>query len=320
MTPAPAAASRLPSLPHPGPPGSPRIQAETSRATWLLEPLRPGRRLSAELTRLTEQTGAASAGVELLSGRLGPVHHCIPAPGRGGLCASFSEELIAPQALLLSGSATVGTRDGDPFVHAHLEWLDDDGRRWAGHSWSETRVGDPAPWVSVCALPDVAWISSQDPETLLPTFSPRSRKARSMRDAASEADVIVARLRPNQDLTGALVAVCRAAGHRRAVLRAGLGSLIGGRLINPITERITEVDGPATEVISLSGFVSPGRSPEAQISGTLVDRHGHVHSGLLIPGQNAVAVTFEVTLQPISSSRDPLTGAVQHPHIDTEIP
>ena len=118
-----------------------------------------------------------------------------------------------------------------------------------------------------------------------------------MQDQYSPATV--ARVLPNEDITEAVLAVCKRSGYGKAVVRAGLGSLVGARLVDQRTNEVITVDGPGTEVIILTGLVSTGADgPEAQLTCTLVDKHGTVHSGLLAPGENLVAVTFELTIQP----------------------
>ena len=40
----------------------------------------------------------------------------------------------------------------------------------------------------------------------------------------------------------------------------------------------------------------------ARLSCTLVDRHGVIHAGELVPGENLVAATFELTVQRLDAS------------------
>ncbi len=300
----------VPSLDHRGPQGWPRVQAVRSRAVPVLRQLRPGERLADELLRLCAETGAEAGFAELFGGSLAPLHYCVPDGPDEERCVSFSEERVTAHGDLLLGSATIGRRQGKPFVHAHLHWTDEQGRPLGGHIWPDTVVGSPAPTAAVFGLPDAAWTSRDDPETSMPTFTP-SVPDRPQEDTMTDLripdsrpgqapPVTVARLLPNQDITEAVVGACREAGIRRAVVRAGLGSLIGARFRRP-DGSVAEVDGPGTEVISLTGFVEP---TGAQLTCTLVDRHGQVCSGLLIPGQNPVAVTFELTLQPVPAEAE----------------
>jgi hypothetical protein len=81
-----------------------------------------------------------------------------------------------------------------------------------------------------------------------------------------------------------------------ADVRGQVGSIVGGRLEQPDGSIVT-VDGPATEVMFLDGFVRrvDGRMT-ADLSAHLVDRHAVVHSGRVLPGENAVAMTYELVL------------------------
>lgn len=288
-----------PVLHHRGPPGWPRIKTQRSRIVNSIQNLRPGALLTEELLRITSGLGVDAAYVEVFSGVLAPVHYCVPADGDAHRCVSFSGERRTNKGYLRYGSATIGTREGQPFVHSHMHWTDDADSNLGGHIWPDTVVGSPAPVVAVFGLVDAGWNSFDDPETNMPTFEPSasSTKESLMPDQYSAATV--ARVLPNEDITEAVLAVCQRSGYRKAVVRAGLGSLVGARFLDQRTGEVVTVEGPGTEVISLTGFVSTGAEGlEAQLTSTLVDKHGTVHSGLLARGENPVAVTFELTLQP----------------------
>lgn len=288
-----------PRLRHPGPRGWPRVKTQRSRVVGTMEALYPGEPLTAELIRITAALGVGGGYAEVFSGTLTPVHYCVPDAGDERRLVSYSPTRIRGSAGLLYGSATIGTRDGEPFVHGHFSWLEPDGLIRGGHIWPETRIGDPAPVAAVFGLLDAGWISADDPETGMPAFEPHpvQRKDRVMDDSLTTATV--ARVLPNEDITDAVLEACRAAGYDKAVVRAGLGSLIGARFRDHRTGDIREVDGPGTEVISLTGFViREDDRLHATLTCTLVDRHGDVHTGVLVPGANPVAVTFEIAVQP----------------------
>lgn len=285
-------------LNHQGPLGSPRIQSYKSRTVTALQSLRSGALLTEELLRITSSLGVTAAYAELSSGTLSPLHYCVPASGDGQRCVSFSEDRSTDVGHLVYGSATIGTREGRPFIHSHLHWMDSNGRLLGGHVFPDTVVSSPAPVAAVVGLLDAEWTSIEDPETSMPTFVPSASLTKEPLMADQYSTAIVSRVLPNEDITEAVLAVCRQAGYRKAVVRAGLGSLIGARLTDH-TGVLREVDGPGTEVVSLTGFVRTGdKGLEAQLTTTLVDRHGAVHSGHLLPGENPVAVTFELTIQP----------------------
>ncbi|WP_166432942.1 PCC domain-containing protein [Nesterenkonia salmonea] len=287
-----------PMLNHWGPHGWPRIKAHKSRTIGALQSLRSGALLSEELLRITSGLNVTAGFAELFSGVLSPLHYCVPAAEDGQRCVSFSEDRATEQGHLLYGSATIGTRDQRPFVHSHLHWTDASGRLLAGHIWPETVVGSPAPVAAVFGLLDVDWTSLDDPETSMPTFEPSRSLTKEPLMTDQHSSATVARVLPNQDITEAVLTVSREAGYTKAVVRAGLGSLIGATLTDQRTGEVRYVTGPGTEVITLTGFVRMGAEGlETQLTTTLVDRNGQVHSGLLVPGKNPVAVTFELTIQ-----------------------
>lgn len=260
--------------------------------------MRVGSRLNDELIRLTTSLGTDSASVVLTGGVLTPLHYCFPAEGDGHRAAWFSDEHISSHAHITAGSATVGLRDGEPFVHAHLSWNDEKGKVRGGHIWPQTVVGSPAPEVLLFGFANTQWESHLDEETTLPTFSPSALVEGPGGPAwQNRAEFAVARILPDEDITDAVFRTAREAGFAQAKVCAALGSLIGGVLLDDETGRLSFVEGPATEVISVTGTIDTASGSEnAALYCSLVDRHGTVHKGLLVPGENPVAVTFELTL------------------------
>lgn len=292
--------ARRPKLDHNGPPSWPRVKIQKSQTVSSLQKLRTGASLSEELLRITSSLGVSAAYAELFSGILSPVDYCVPAEGGPQQCVAFSEDRASGTGHLIQGSATIGTRAGRPFVHSHLCWTDERGRQLAGHVWPSTMVGFPPPAAAVFGLLDVEWMSFDDPETSMPTFEPSTSQTKESLMAHQDTSAAVARVLPNEDLTEAALTLCQESDYSQAVVRAGLGSLIGACFTDLRTGEVVRVDGPGTEVISVTGFVKTGSDKrEAWLTCTLVDKHGTVHSGLLVPGQNPVAVTFELTVQPI---------------------
>ncbi len=106
------------------------------------------------------------------------------------------------------------------------------------------------------------------------------------------------RLAPNEDLAGALQALCEAQGIGHAFVRGGVGSLVEASLLQA-DGRTMQVTGPAVEVLSLSGEMrqDAGGRPLAALTGMVVDPMGQVRGGLFAAGANPVFATFEVTLE-----------------------
>lgn len=113
---------------------------------------------------------------------------------------------------------------------------------------------------------------------------------------------VVARVMPNEDITGSVTRICNENNFRAAVVRGGTGSLIGAVFEGDDGGPMRIVDGPATEVVTLVGHLMPDTdgTSSVHLSCSLVDKHGTVHAGRLVPGENPVSVTFELVVQEIS--------------------
>lgn len=104
---------------------------------------------------------------------------------------------------------------------------------------------------------------------------------------------ILLKLQPNQDVTHGLERAVRDAGMARARVVGAVGSLVEGVLVRGAgVERIA---GPAIEVASLTGRVLAGGG--SRLHGYLCCSDTSVAVGILAPGRNAVAVTFELLLE-----------------------
>ncbi|MGH7043789.1 MAG: PCC domain-containing protein, partial [Acetobacteraceae bacterium] len=106
--------------------------------------------------------------------------------------------------------------------------------------------------------------------------------------------LITARIRPNQEIGAALVALCARHGVARATVRGSLGSLIGAGFTDG---RV--VPDPATEVLVRHGSVAPGADGAlaATLDLVVVDAEGRAHEGRLAAGENSVCITFELMVE-----------------------
>lgn len=132
-------------------------------------------------------------------------------------------------------------------------------------------------------------VSEPDAETAFTIFHPVPVSAPAADDAGPR--TIIARVRPNEDITGALEAICRKHGFAGAHLRGGVGSLIGARYADG-----GRVEDIATEVFITGGFVSADSSA-TRVEITMVDTKGGITSGDLVRGNNPVCITFELCLE-----------------------
>lgn len=113
--------------------------------------------------------------------------------------------------------------------------------------------------------------------------------------------LLVARIKPNQDLVESLATLCRANGFHSAVVRGVVGSLIDGNLVcgQGETEKIMHIKGPGVEILSVYGEVRNGTAEvaEVKLNGVLADTGGQIYAGRFLPGSNLSFITIEVSVQ-----------------------
>lgn len=289
---------------HPGPLQQKRLQTVKGTSTTTINRLPGGGRLVDELHSLLAASGHHSGVAEILGGSLSPISYCVPADGRSGRAVSYSETCTGEYAQVIFGTAVLGRRNGEPFMHCHCIWRRPDGTLAAGHLWPETHTVDPAPSVALISLDGIELTSADCTETLLPVFTPRAEfggQAMNSDTAHPTYRTIVARVLPNEDITDAVVRICSDNGFSTATVRGGTGSLIGALFEPNNGGPPRKVDGPATEVVTLVGHLETDEHGQSivHLSCTLVDKYGTVHAGRLVQGANPVSVTFELVVQKI---------------------
>lgn len=114
--------------------------------------------------------------------------------------------------------------------------------------------------------------------------------------------LVVARLKPNQDLTESIEALCAEHGIARAIVRGAVGSLIDARLSHRAGDGWREqvVNGPGVEILNVFGEVdtrSPGEGDVPTLHGMVADTQGRMFAGRFVRGGNLSFITIEVTLQ-----------------------
>jgi predicted DNA-binding protein with PD1-like motif len=111
--------------------------------------------------------------------------------------------------------------------------------------------------------------------------------------------LVLARLKPNQDLTESVEALCAQHGIARAVVRGAVGSLIDARLGYRAGDEWKErtIKGPGVEILNVFGEIGiPGSAQETLLHGVVADTEGRVYAGRFVRGGNLSFVTIEVTL------------------------
>src|SRR6202521_4876744 len=208
---------------QPGPPAPERIQWAEARGRAFALTLQAGLPLLEAARRGFAAEGFAGGVLNIKSGALGPFAYVMPALSRTGENAAFYSDTFRPAgvARLEIGAMTLGARDGAVFFHCHALWTEADGRLGGGHILpEETVVAEPFE-VDAFGIDGAIFTAESDPETRFKLFGPVPS---ALTDAKTTSRAFALRLRPNQDVAGALEGFCRQHGILRARLRGGVGS------------------------------------------------------------------------------------------------
>lgn len=271
-------------LPHPGPVHPQRIDSVQDEPRMLAFVLQPGMTLNEALTAPLAAAGIRGGTIAFGGGALSPFRYVMPGPPDSDAHVAYFSAAREPagETRIERANATFGWNGDQPTVHVHGAWIEPDGTRRGGHM---------LPPDCVVALPIAAqaWgfaaaeiAVAADAETNFTLLQLRGRSVDGARG-------VVARARPNQDITLAVEEIARRHGMRDAVVRGSVGSLVGARFTDG---RVVEDN--ATEVLIRSGAVRDGI---ATLDLLVVDMAGNVHEGTLARGENAVCITFDVVLE-----------------------
>jgi predicted DNA-binding protein with PD1-like motif len=115
------------------------------------------------------------------------------------------------------------------------------------------------------------------------------------------ARLVMARLKPNVDLTEAVEALCASHGFKNAIVRGACGSLIDANVTyaSKGTPVETCIRGPGVELLNLFGEVREGKetSQVTNLHGVVADTQGRIYAGGFVRGKNLSFITVELTLQ-----------------------
>jgi len=111
--------------------------------------------------------------------------------------------------------------------------------------------------------------------------------------------LVMARLKPNQDLTESVEALCRQHGMKTAIVRGAIGSLIDGHLqyATPAGVRRMEINGPGVEILNVFGEIGFADGQANPLQGVIADTEGKIFAGRFVRGANLSFITIEITLQ-----------------------
>ncbi len=226
--------------------------------------LAPGLSINEAIARPLRASGIKAASLVLEGGAFAPLHYLMPALSTDGHHAAWYSDVFSPagETRFENGNVSFGERDGEPFIHCHAVWIEQDGQFRAGHVLPhETIISHPIHAIA-WGVKEVRMVSEPDEETAFTLFHPvPSEKTITVNNGSR---TVIARVCPNEDIISALEAICRKHGFAAATLRGGIGSLIGARYADG-----SKVEDIATEVFVTQGFVS------SQSTGTHVDiTHG----------------------------------------------
>lgn len=282
---------------HPGPVAAERMPSFGGRMERLELTLEPGLTFCEAIARPLEAAGITAAGLELSGVALAPFRYVRPSFSPDAEHVAFySETFEAPAGTpIASARTTFGYRDGKPFVHCHAIW-EEGGVRKGGHLLPfEAVIAEPGQAIAY-GCREVAMVALPDTETNFTLFGPTAAEGVHRPDG----DCIIARVRPNEDLVGAIEALCRRHGVTHGRVRSGVGSIIGVQFADGRT-----ISEHPTEILIVDGAIAPDANgqPKAEIGIELIDTRGDVHTGMLAAGQNPVLICLELVLERTGGAR-----------------
>ncbi|HEU6443259.1 MAG TPA: DUF296 domain-containing protein [Microvirga sp.] len=276
---------------HPGPVAAQRLSAIAGDPVTLRFTLEPGATVDEAIAKGFSDAGCEGGFVMFDNGRFEPFRYVMPALSSDASHAAWYSATFEPvgTVLMRNGCAIVGRRDDRPFIHCHGLWDTSEGRRMGHMLAPETRVAEPVA-VTGIGLKGATFDSLEDPETNFRLFEPA--RVGDEDPSFLENPVLLARVRPNQDISRAVEEICSAHGIEAADVY-GIGSLNEVRFADG-----RRVDSLATEVLIHEGRMErTSGQPVARLDVAVVDVEGGIYEGQLTRGDNPVLVTFELVIR-----------------------
>ncbi|THU02027.1 DNA-binding protein [Lampropedia puyangensis] len=297
------------SIHHYGTPELRRHNVVPCQLHYHADALPTGLSLREAFAAVCAQRGATSAVARLEGGSFGPLAYVMPALSTKPEFAVYYSDRYEAQvpAQIESATVTIGLRDGQPWLHCHAVWVDAQGLRQAGHILPDEAWFTETPQMHIWYLQGANFDVLPCTESRFSLFTPvpdvavaepAPAAARPAATAVSTSSGLAVTIRPNEDVCEAIATICREHGIRRAVVRGGVGSLVGVSFADG-----REVEAFVTEVLIEQGTVDtslPGGTG-VQLDVALVDYLHGIHSGRLKPGANPVLVTFEMVIERVDA-------------------
>ncbi len=270
-------------LVHPGPRAPDRRQAVRCDLRPVEGELRAGGVLMAEVAALFARNGC-KGGILWLDGvTCDPFRYVLPALAQDADHAAYYSETHAPDGLVRIGpcTAAVGWRDGAAFLHGHGLWRGTFGEAMGHVLPFDSRLAADV-MVHGLGAPDAWFEALPDAETNFTLFEPTG---------GGEGRSLIARLRPDEDLCDAVLALCAENGIGAARIH-GLGSICVPKFD----------DGRVVPCVATEVRIDAGRVEEGAVvmEVSLVDVDGGIHTGRLLAGENPVGVTFELLIEAVA--------------------
>lgn len=283
---------------HPGPAAPDRLQIQSGSLNRIEVELAPGMPIVESIGQVLDPMGIGAAALHFEDLAFAPMRYVKPTYSDTPDRVAFYSSTHAPEGVqnIDLATATYGTKDGAPFIHCHAIWKKADGQIEGGHILPyEARLAGPTRMVAY-ATSDAAMTVVPDEETNFSLFSALQMPGKTITIPSHDQDgmLIVARIRPNQDLVSAIETICRHCGISKARVISGIGSTVGAAMEGK--DLIRKIP---TELLVASGTVDVDANGTSRIDMDtyLIDADGHVHRGTMIRNANPVLICFELFLE-----------------------
>lgn len=278
---------------QPGPVDPVRIESHAAALSQGKIDLPAGGLLMAAIADKVEGLGLRSAALDLSGISLAPLRFVMPAHSSTAEHVAFYSDTFALDGPIAieRGAATFGSRNGSPFLHGHVLWRDEAGRDRGGHILpSESVIAAPCR-IGFKGSRDVEMATRFDPETNFTLFSPLARESNSEN---GEGGLIVAKIRPNEDLICAIEDLCRQHQVQEARIAGLIGSIVGARFEDGLA-----INSVPTEILGLGGGVRRQADGGYQVDLDLglIDTNGTIHRGRPRRSENPVLICVELFLE-----------------------
>jgi predicted DNA-binding protein with PD1-like motif len=278
---------------HPGPVSPERTADVAGMPVRLHFVLEPGYSVDMGIAKGFAASGCIGGFVTLQGGQCEPFRFVMPAASPDADHAAWYSDTFAPAGPveITRACAIVGQRDGKPFVHCHGIWETTEGMRMGHMLAPDTMVTEPIE-VTGIGLEAATFEALPDPETNFTLFEPLPVAEDRQEPAGPR--VLLAKVRPNEDISLAIEDICSRQGIERGNVH-GIGSLNGVRFTDG-----GRVEAYATEILIQEGKVESAHGrPRASLRIDAVDMEGQVFSGRLVHGDNPVCITFELVIEEV---------------------